>query len=807
MSDINENKDDISSSNIVNENSHSKINTTDKNTTNQFQESSTLSLLQQNISEVNLEESQSKCLRTAGEQLKQHLNSSCGFSNLDEYNSHIVPPRKTLGNIQHNIITSPIDNTEPSLTSNVINNQNYSTVTETSNMVLNKPFKTMSAPENISTSQSEDLLLYTYEPIKWHWFYCKYAVKNKWVPFSQKDSDAIEQAFILNDQCNESVIATDGSRFDVYLNQRIRKPVYWSDNATNVRRCSWFLRNSNGSNFIPYDEVTATLLEEEYKIAWESNEWGRRVPVGNYEEVVFHSPTAIIHNGVSISILNNSEETQTYQMDQAANISSLKQCIVKRGFEEFVIPSDEPSKVDHLLFIVHGIGSYCDLKMRPIYEVVDDFRSLALQLTQSHFKTSCQSEKIGRIEVLPVSWHLALHSEDIDCKLKRITLPSIPRLRNFSNDTILDVLFYTSPTFCQTIINAVGNEMNRMYSQYLLRNPNFNGHVSIGGHSLGSLISFDLLCNQQPPSPTRQTESSVASVVQEQKAKLSRGASYVTLGKAGTGQPYITYPQLKFQLDYFFGFGSPIGMFVTVRGIESLGENFKFPTCPGFLNIFHPYDPVAYRIEPLINTAFENIPPFQVPHHKGRKRMHLELKDTMAHVGAALKTHLVNSVRNTWNTVYQLAMFSKATSGRSIEYDSRIKLDQKSQTQQADSTSNSKAFQRTSEYLNIKPGILNKGNRVDCVLQEAPIESFNEYLFAVGSHLCYWESEDTILLVLKEIYSIQGVSPDNQIQHAILPFDIHDSDNSDYPTSMQFEEPPGFNMSFGSLSSLYDDKC
>jgi len=64
-------------------------------------------------------------------------------------------------------------------------------------------------------------------------------------------------------------------------------------------------------------------------------------------------------------------------------------------------------------------------------------------------------------------------------------------------------------------------------------------------------------------------------------------------------------------------------MFVTVRGIESLGENFKFPTCPGFLNIFHPYDPVAYRIEPLINAAFENIPPFQVPHHKGRKRMHL----------------------------------------------------------------------------------------------------------------------------------------------------------------------------------------
>lgn len=41
----------------------------------------------------------------------------------------------------------------------------------------------------------------------------------------------------------------------------------------------------------------------------------------------------------------------------------------------------------------------------------------------------------------------------------------------------------------------------------------------------------------------------------------------------------------------------------------------------------------------------------------------------MAHVGAALKTHLVNSVRTTWNTVSQLAMFSKVMSNYSIEYD------------------------------------------------------------------------------------------------------------------------------------------
>lgn len=35
-------------------------------------------------------------------------------------------------------------------------------------------------------------------------------------------------------------------------------------------------------------------------------------------------------------------------------------------------------------------------------------------------------------------------------------------------------------------------------------------------------------------------------------------------------------------------------------------------------------------------------------------------------------------------------------------------------------------------------GMLNGGNRIDYVLQEKPIESFNEYLFALQSHLCYW---------------------------------------------------------------------
>lgn len=89
-----------------------------------------------------------------------------------------------------------------------------------------------------------------------------------------------------------------------------------------------------------------------------------------------------------------------------------------------------------------------------VFILVDDFRSISLQLVQSHFHTAMEQGKVNRIEVLPISWHATLHGEGtgIDRKLKSITLSSIPKLRHFTNDTLLDILFYTSPVYCQVII-------------------------------------------------------------------------------------------------------------------------------------------------------------------------------------------------------------------------------------------------------------------------------------------------------------------------------------------------------------------
>lgn len=52
--------------------------------------------------------------------------------------------------------------------------------------------------------------------------------------------------------------------------------------------------------------------------------------------------------------------------------------------------------------------------------------------------------------------------------------------------------------------------------------------------------------------------------------------------------------------------------------------------------------------------------------------------------------------------------------------------------------SNSTAISDDMNEIDFPLGKLNDSKRVDYVLQEAPLEFFNEYIFALSSHVCYW---------------------------------------------------------------------
>lgn len=58
-----------------------------------------------------------------------------------------------------------------------------------------------------------------------------------------------------------TVVATDGGRYDVNIVKREKVAVFWQEKKCLVRRCSWFSKGPADSYFIPYDEEIAAKLE------------------------------------------------------------------------------------------------------------------------------------------------------------------------------------------------------------------------------------------------------------------------------------------------------------------------------------------------------------------------------------------------------------------------------------------------------------------------------------------------------------------------------------------------------------------
>ncbi|XP_030146020.4 triacylglycerol hydrolase DDHD2 isoform X2 [Taeniopygia guttata] len=671
-----------------------------------------------------------------------------------------------------------------------------------------------------------------YEPVAPHWFYRRVnEPRERWVPFSAQDSRRLEEAHGAGKEQDDVVVPTSGGRYDVHLRARRRVAVYWEEEAAEVRRCTWFYKGDKDNKFIPYSESFSEELEEAYMIAVTLGEWKKKLESPNREVIVLHNPKLMVHYHPVAS----SDDWVSTPTEQG------RPRTVKRGVDNIAveIPSGEPLQIDHLVFVVHGIGPACDIRFRSIVQCVNDFRTVSLSMLQAHFRKAQEQQQVGRVEFLPVNWHSSLHSTGVDVDLERITLPSINRLRHFINDTILDVFFYNSPTYCQTIVDTVASEMNRLHRLFLQRNPHFRGGVSIAGHSLGSLILFDLLTNQKadPEEDERCAQGSrttsgtggieeVKEILKKlelseycdvfEKEKMDRQALFLCTEKnlkdmgiplgprmkilhyissetetkdrssaapghdergaepgdsseggrscqyrdVGLGQVSANYPQLNYKPTIFFAFGSPIGMFLTVRGVKRIDPNYSLPTCKGFFNIFHPFDPVAYRIEPMIVPELE-FEPMLLPHHKGRKRMHLELKEGLTRMSVDLKNNLLGSLRVAWQSFTRAPVLALEAGSSEAEPEAEAGTEKQPDTKPEEPPAAVK--EETPPINPINVGRLNGGNRIDYVLQEKPIESFNEYLFALQGHLCYWESEDTVLLVLKEIYQTQGITLDQPL--------------------------------------------
>ncbi|XP_068937824.1 membrane-associated phosphatidylinositol transfer protein 2 isoform X3 [Petaurus breviceps papuanus] len=76
--------------------------------------------------------------------------------------------------------------------------------------------------------------------------------------------------------------------------------------------------------------------------------------------------------------------------------------------------------------------------------------------------------------------------------------------------------------------------------------------------------------------------------------------------------------KFEFEISDFFLFGSPLGLVLALRKtvIPSLDVFQLRPACQQVYNLFHPADPSASRLEPLLEKRFHALPPFNIPRYQ-----------------------------------------------------------------------------------------------------------------------------------------------------------------------------------------------
>ncbi|QIW98753.1 hypothetical protein AMS68_004271 [Peltaster fructicola] len=317
---------------------------------------------------------------------------------------------------------------------------------------------------------------------------------------------------------------------------------------------------------------------------------------------------------------------------------------------------DQGRPIEHLILVTHGIGQRLGLRLesvnfvhdvnmlrktlKAVYSDSPDLRALNAELDST-------SKVNSRVQVLPICWRHLLdfpkHSLKKDRSehdiadpgqaeheeypsLSDISVEGVPAVRNLISDLALDILLYQSPAYKDHISRIVLEECNRIYGLFIERNPDFRGKVSMIGHSLGSAIMFDLLCRQ--------------------------GGQGVAIDKRSS-HGHKGHMKLDFKVADFYALGSPIGLFQMLKGegiaarsstagmlgsslddpmldshpsarpfardaSDAHAGDFQYsqPQCDQIFNIFHPTDPIAYRLEPLISKAMSSLKPQPLPYTK-----------------------------------------------------------------------------------------------------------------------------------------------------------------------------------------------
>ncbi|XP_045127104.1 protein retinal degeneration B-like isoform X1 [Portunus trituberculatus] len=106
------------------------------------------------------------------------------------------------------------------------------------------------------------------------------------------------------------------------------------------------------------------------------------------------------------------------------------------------------------------------------------------------------------------------------------------------------------------------------------------------------------------------------------------------------------HSKLDFEVSDFFTFGCPLALVLVYRKMVNTSDKnstVQRPACQQVYNLFHPTDPLAVRVEPLISARFSLLPPITIPRY------------TKYPLGDGLPTHLLECIQSNGSVFMDLS--------------------------------------------------------------------------------------------------------------------------------------------------------
>ncbi|XP_033321721.2 retinal degeneration B isoform X4 [Megalopta genalis] len=339
------------------------------------------------------------------------------------------------------------------------------------------------------------------------------------------------------------------------------------------------------------------------------------------EDNTFASPTTADKEDDTIFSTTYLQRMASEHSSKRLQISSSTSIDVSYPASPQHSPTHQPCKTTVLLIVMHA-GSVLDANVDLTAKKSDitTFKGAFESVMRQHYPSMVGHVAIRFVPCPPICTEglgilSSLSPYSFDISPSSVDAPPV------TNDTIpigaIPLLASSTPEY-QDAVSRVIAGANQVYNEFVRSEEGrgFTGQISFIGDSVGAILTYDALCRS-----AQSRHNSENNILDSQVENNDDGRHLAAPSprRKSSSINDLQHSKLDFDVGEFFMFGSPLALVLAYRKISAGSDknsNTKRPSVNQLYNLFHPTDPVAARLEPLISARFSLLPPVNVARYQ-----------------------------------------------------------------------------------------------------------------------------------------------------------------------------------------------